>query len=314
MKEMARVCCASIPKFVKVCLALTIILVLIGIGVGTTRVWEVRQERNDINTINESLEEKGLNDQAKSLISAFIAKNPNTRNIVITDKEDNIVYSANYEAIEGKTKFILEKDADQTGVYGLKDGRNKFKRMGQMEDKKDMGFGFIMPNRSDRMNQGPKMMQGKEMPMNRLKSNMPFLNSFKINDNLNIYYISEAFRENVLSNVMMITCMLLRLLSLVFWILIAVWIYRDSKARGLNRIFWGIVGIITGILGLVIYLIYRHTIVFCSVCKNKVNKDANFCANCGEVVKSKCESCGQIVSSRENYCPACGTKKDKIQK
>jgi hypothetical protein len=40
-------------------------------------------------------------------------------------------------------------------------------------------------------------------------------------------------------------------------ILLCVWVYRDAEARGMGGVLWLIVVIITGIIGLIIYLIVR---------------------------------------------------------
>lgn len=299
----------KLGKIFRICIALTIILVLVGVGIGAVRVYQVKQERKEINSINQILQLQGLNDQVKSQISLFMQKYPNTKNVVITDKDDNILYSANSGGIEGKTKFTLQKDAEQSGVYDLKDGRDRYRHLSQTGNDLAAGFGKMMKD-NNRTGVGQKEIDGQKPPMSRFRGDMPFLNSFKINDNLNIYYISNAFRENSLMGIAVITRMLLKLLGLAFWILIAIWIYNDSKEKGLNQIFWGIVGILTGILGLIIYLIYAHRLEYCRECKKRIDKNANYCAVCGSASAKKCSSCGQLNKVTMNYCPNCGAKQE----
>ena len=47
----------------------------------------------------------------------------------------------------------------------------------------------------------------------------------------------------------------------VVWFIIAVllciWVYRDAESRGMNGAMWLIIVIITGILGLIVYLVVR---------------------------------------------------------
>jgi membrane protein DedA with SNARE-associated domain len=43
----------------------------------------------------------------------------------------------------------------------------------------------------------------------------------------------------------------------VVWILIGIWVYRDAESRGMNGVLWLIVLILTGIVGLIIYLVVR---------------------------------------------------------
>ena len=53
---------------------------------------------------------------------------------------------------------------------------------------------------------------------------------------------------------------LLCLIPLVWFIiaiLLCVWVYRDAEERGMGGVLWLIVVLLTGILGLIIYLIVR---------------------------------------------------------
>jgi ABC-type transport system involved in multi-copper enzyme maturation permease subunit len=53
---------------------------------------------------------------------------------------------------------------------------------------------------------------------------------------------------------------LLCLVPLVWFIisiLLCIWVYRDAESRGMSGVLWLIVVIITGIIGLIIYLVVR---------------------------------------------------------
>ncbi len=41
-------------------------------------------------------------------------------------------------------------------------------------------------------------------------------------------------------------------------ILIAVWVYRDAKERGMEAALWLLIVLFTGLIGLIIYLIVRE--------------------------------------------------------
>jgi len=73
-------------------------------------------------------------------------------------------------------------------------------------------------------------------------------------------------------------------------ILLCVWVYRDAESRGMGGVLWLIVVIITGILGLIIYLIVR---------KEKQGPAA-------APVTRVCTSCGRAVSPGVKFCPHCG--------
>jgi hypothetical protein len=53
---------------------------------------------------------------------------------------------------------------------------------------------------------------------------------------------------------------LLCLIPLVWFIisiLLCIWVYRDAESRGMSGVLWLIVVIITGIIGLIVYLVVR---------------------------------------------------------
>lgn len=75
----------------------------------------------------------------------------------------------------------------------------------------------------------------------------------------------------------------------IVWILVAIWVYRDAKKRGKNKVLWLIIVILIGIIGLIIWLVVR-----------------------GDVIEKaggrKCHHCGREIPENAMACPYCGTK------
>jgi hypothetical protein len=68
------------------------------------------------------------------------------------------------------------------------------------------------------------------------------------------------------------------------WIALAVWVYKDAKSRGMdNAMLLTIVTIITGVLGLIIYLLMRPkgNLVACPSCGKKRMEGSAKCPHCG---------------------------------
>jgi len=83
------------------------------------------------------------------------------------------------------------------------------------------------------------------------------------------------------------------IIPIVFFIvaiLLCVWVYRDAESRGMSGPLWLIIVLITGIFGLIIYLIVR---------KEKQGPAA-------APVTRVCTSCGRSVSPGVKFCPHCG--------
>jgi len=47
------------------------------------------------------------------------------------------------------------------------------------------------------------------------------------------------------------------IIILVIWIAIGVWLYKDAEKRGKSGALWLIIGLVTGIIGIIIWLIVR---------------------------------------------------------
>jgi hypothetical protein len=92
---------------------------------------------------------------------------------------------------------------------------------------------------------------------------------------------------------------------IIIAILIAVWVYRDAERRGENGGLWLILVILTGWIGLIIWLVVRSgkpiissetashiekhpqttEAMFCSSCGEKIPPNSIFCPNCGASVE-----------------------------
>jgi hypothetical protein len=74
------------------------------------------------------------------------------------------------------------------------------------------------------------------------------------------------------------------LVCLAIWIALAVWVYKDAKSRGMdNAMLLTIVTAITGVLGLIIYLLMRPkgNLVACPSCQKKRLEGSAKCPHCG---------------------------------
>ena len=68
------------------------------------------------------------------------------------------------------------------------------------------------------------------------------------------------------------------------WIALALWVYKDAKSRGMdNAVLLTIVTVITGLLGLIIYLLMRPkgNLVPCPSCQKKRMEGSAKCPHCG---------------------------------
>lgn len=86
------------------------------------------------------------------------------------------------------------------------------------------------------------------------------------------------------------------------------YVYSDSKKRGMNSLVWTLLTvIIPGFIGLIVYLIVRneHSGKTCPVCGRNVSDHFAVCPECGHSLKPVCPVCGKSVAYDWNICPHC---------
>jgi hypothetical protein len=78
----------------------------------------------------------------------------------------------------------------------------------------------------------------------------------------------------------------------IIFLLIAIWVYRDAEKRGSSGVLWLLLVLITGIIGLIIWLVVRPPIGG----KPKQQSDQD----------RMCPSCGRHIPMDAQVCPYCG--------
>jgi len=84
---------------------------------------------------------------------------------------------------------------------------------------------------------------------------------------------------------------------IVIWfviaILIAIWVYKDAEKRGSSGALWLIIVLLTGIIGIIIWLLVRPPI-------GGTKKE--------ETSERRCPGCGRVIPMDARICPYCGKK------
>lgn len=128
----------------------------------------------------------------------------------------------------------------------------------------------------------------------------------KSSENFKAYVISDPspVKYGLLS--LKIAAGVLMLLFMIYWIAVAVCIYQNARKSKLSAPVWGIITLFTNLVGVLIYLIYKHINSECSFCGAVQAKGNVFCTFCGNKIGSTCRECGHFLKPSDSFCPQCG--------
>ena len=104
------------------------------------------------------------------------------------------------------------------------------------------------------------------------------------------------------------TAALAMLFFCVYWVLIALWMYRDAAKCRLSSLYWGLIGLFTNLIGLIVYKIYKRSMAVCTVCGAAQSAEHLYCSFCGTQLGVRCEGCGCKVGPKDSFCHHCGKK------
>lgn len=235
-------------------------------------------------------------------IDKLAASSDDICDILILDNNNNIIYSAkNSPFASGSTfelrktdgsRFLQSQNADAVFRFVKKDEfmlsavfADNFKELYDEYDEDS----FYLDNFLD-----------KKLYMISLLG--------KNGDNTKAYVISnpQTVRGGILS--LKITAGIIMLLFMIYWIIIALWIYQNARKSKLSAPVWGILTLFTNLAGVLVYLIFKHTNSICTSCGAVQSKNNIFCTFCGNKIGKTCAKCGHSLKLSDRYCPICGEK------
>ena len=105
-----------------------------------------------------------------------------------------------------------------------------------------------------------------------------------------------------------VTAALAMLLVCVYWVLVALWMYRDAARCKLSPLYWGLIGLFTNLIGLIVYKIYKHSATLCPACGAAQSAGPLYCSFCGAQLGARCANSGRKVGAKDSFCHHCGNK------
>lgn len=92
----------------------------------------------------------------------------------------------------------------------------------------------------------------------------------------------------------------------IYWVLVALGMYRDAAKAKLSPVYWGVIGLLSNIAGLVIYKLYKKTLEVCPDCGAAQSSGHLYCTACGAQMGMRCKNCGSKIGFSDRFCHHCG--------
>lgn len=146
---------------------------------------------------------------------------------------------------------------------------------------------------------------------NNLNVNKSYDLSYSMNNYTGdrIYYILDVQMVDGGAFCLKIDFVAMAFYFMLYWVIVALMIYQNALKVHLNPYLWGGITLLTNIIGVIIYLIYKYNGTICRECHSYQNKNHVYCTHCGSKLHHTCPECHHILHDHDEYCPNCGEKR-----
>lgn len=254
---------------------------------------------------SEIFEKEGMSDRVKSQIDKLATDSKDIKNIIVVDKNKSIIFKANNNLIDNKTG--LELTPYEFNPRYLKDNVNE-NVLYKIIKKDDiiLSKDYIKNN----MHEDLKIDDEESHYERDLANKDVYFLNYLVNKNTGtkMFVIRNISSVPYLENIMELTVFVLALIFVVYWIGLALWVFKDASKNQKNPSLWGIIVLLTNLVGLIIYEMYKQNNMICTKCGFMQNKKNIYCTKCGNRLNDLCNECGNIIHKGDQYCSKCGNK------
>lgn len=249
------------------------------------------------------LEEARQEDALQAAAKRTAAASDDVVDILILDAENQVVYAAkNSEFAKGafalsrigEKKNYLASDAYPDAVFQYVKGEEFMLKSIVSKD-----FGKIREDYEDDSAFEESLSARKVYMLSRIR--VKGLNQ-------QVYVISIPTSVPGGMTMLKLSAALAALFFGAYWVLLALWMYQDAAKRRLSALYWGAIGLLTNVVGLIVYKIYKRGMAICASCGAAQNAGHLYCSFCGKPLGMRCKGCGGKVGARDEFCPHCGEK------
>lgn len=290
-------------KFRKIAIVFIVVAIVLGIGC-TALVGVFYRERINFAWQYSRLEKYTDNpDALKSKVSKAANASGDIVDILILNDKNNITYSAKNSAFAG-TVFSLTKYGDEKKYLASPEYPDAVFRYVKNDEFMlnsifNTDFGKIKEDYDDDIFYESDLSS----------KNIYMLSCTKNHDgSIKLYVISTPSSVAGGKTVLKISASLAMLLFCIYWVLVALWMYKDATKSKMSALLWGLIGLFTNLIGLIVYKIYIRSSAVCKACGAVQSQSHMFCSFCGNRIGTICKKCGGKISPKDSFCHHCGSE------
>lgn len=257
------------------------------------------------NNVSEKFEHKNMEtDSITTDLINFANKSADIVDILIISNDNKVLFSAKNSQFN-QNDFNLERDNNEKSSY--------------LKLANDSSINFRLVKSDELMLRAVLIGNDKEIEhdhnnevffKDNFNSEKLFLLSYSANKSSGdkIYFISDIHPVQNGEIYIKAVCAIATLFFMIYWVLLALYIYQNAKKSKLNPALWGIIVLCTNLAGVFIYLIYKQNNKSCFKCGAVQNKNNIYCVYCGTKISNTCDKCNKGVNEEDRFCKYCGNK------
>lgn len=233
------------------------------------------------------------------------AKYGDVVDVLILDKENNVTYSAKKSEFKAGVLQLTKAGSEKKYLVSAKHPDAVFRYVKSDEfmlnSIVNKDFGKIRDDYDDE----------RDFETDLSSKTVYVLSRIGLRDGGKVYVITVPSSVAGGKAALKVTAALAVMFFGVYWALIALWMYKDAAKRKLSPFYWGLIGLFTNIVGLLVYKIYKRSMTFCTSCGAAQSHDNWYCSVCGAELGTRCENCGSRIAPKDVFCHSCGSKINK---
>jgi len=258
----------------------------------------------DYEKASDAFKDNGFGDKLKPKLGKLTADSKDILNCIVVDKDNNIIYKANDNLIKNHKKFILTPE--ESNRKELKDNINK-DVVYRVTKEENIIFNLNYLKNHERIlfDIDEELYFEKDLA-NEEVNELNYLVNRETKEKLFLIRAVTPIKDAEI--LIKAIGVIVGFIFIIYWLGVTLWVYRDADRRKSNSALWGLLALLTNIVGLIIYTMYKETNKLCHKCGAIQDKSDGYCSECGTQINERCKECNSIIYKNQKYCSGCGYK------